>query len=99
VEDIADLGCKWSVFAWEGVNANVCQELLRQHVFLQIQKMYPDGKYAFWQISAPVYSARTAQQLFAEFRTPVGLATIFDGLEPAGLCYLARFAGESLGDA
>ncbi len=31
--DVVDLGRQWSVVAGERVNANVYQELLRQHVF------------------------------------------------------------------
>jgi hypothetical protein len=33
VADIADLGCRWSVFVGECVNTNVYQQLLRQHLF------------------------------------------------------------------
>jgi hypothetical protein len=45
--DLADLCCRWLLFAGKHVNT---EELLRQHVVPWGQRPYPDGKYAFWWI-------------------------------------------------
>jgi hypothetical protein len=48
--DISDLGSQRPVFAGEYLNADVYQELLQQHVFLVVQRMYPGVKDVFQQI-------------------------------------------------
>jgi hypothetical protein len=45
--DFVDLGRCWLVFASEHVNADVYQELFRQHLIPWIQKTYPGEKYVF----------------------------------------------------
>ncbi len=52
--------------------------------------MYPDG-ICFSADSAPGDAAKTAQWLFAGTLDPCGLATIFAGLEPTEVHYLAHF--------
>jgi hypothetical protein len=48
--DILDLGSQRPVFSGKHLNADVYQELLRQHVFLVVQRMYPGVKDFFQQI-------------------------------------------------
>ncbi len=45
--DIVDLRCRLPVSACKRVNADVYQELLRQHVTDCALRMFPDGKYVF----------------------------------------------------
>jgi hypothetical protein len=52
--------------AGECVNADIYQDLLRQHVVSMIQQTYLDGIYVFQQDLAPVYTARTTQKFFRE---------------------------------
>jgi hypothetical protein len=48
--ELADLCCRWLVFTGEHVNADIYQELLRQHVVRWGWRLYPDIKYIFLQI-------------------------------------------------
>jgi hypothetical protein len=89
--------------AGEWVNADIYQDLLRQHVVPMIQRTYLDGIYVFQQDLAPVYHRpnhpEVLQRNHGGFLKPSGLASIFTGPEPAGLFYLERFEGEYPGEA
>jgi hypothetical protein len=96
VPDFGNLDRCLLVFTGEHVNSDVYRELLRQHV---VPLSLEDVSWQKKSLSADlvlVHTARTTQQLFAEFWLS-GLAAIFAQLEPAGLHHLASSAGGSPG--
>jgi hypothetical protein len=56
--------CKW-------VNAEVYQDLLRQHVVPWIQQTYPDGNYVFQQAQTAQTTQQFLRETMVEFWTPV----------------------------
>jgi hypothetical protein len=88
--DISDLGRQWLVFASERVNANIYQELWdsvfsprsRGRILREILSFggFGAGPHRYNRPAA-VYRILDSGRL----------AAIFPGLEPAWLCYLARF--------
>jgi hypothetical protein len=50
VEDLTDLCCRLLAFSGEHVNADIYQELLRQHVDPWVATTFPGKKYIFWKV-------------------------------------------------
>jgi hypothetical protein len=97
--DIVDFGCQWPVFTGERLNADVYQQLFRQHASPWVQGMYRDGKICLSVDSALSYAPKTAEQMVCGIRVSVGSAAIFTRIEFAGLLYIMCFAGKSPGYA
>jgi hypothetical protein len=51
VADLTDLCCRWQAFSGEHVNADIYQELLRQHVDPWVQTTFPGKNSSFGRFS------------------------------------------------
>jgi hypothetical protein len=98
VVNLEDLCCRWPVFAGECVNADVCKELVRQHVG-------PGSRAHILTVNLSVsgFSACLHHQNHPATVSGIpdssALAAIFARLEFVGLLYLQSFAAKPPGCA
>jgi hypothetical protein len=88
--------CRQLVFTSERVNADIYQELLRQDVVPLAEEHILMENTSFVRFSAGLHH-KNHPPAFGGIPVSGGFSAIFAGLEPARLCYLARFAGKNPG--
>jgi hypothetical protein len=96
--DLADFLCQKPVSARELVNANAYQVLLRQHLVPGYRGCFLAKNMSFSGFSSGTH-CQDQPAIVGGILDSGGFATIFTGLEFAGLLYLAYFEGKSPGGA